>query len=279
MIDSSLVTGAGIVAALASDTGKKLVGPVAEQIGHALADVAGIYRYYQNQNLGKIFTKWAESRSDKPPLTEEEFKRIVPLLPLASVQCDDDLQARWAALLEYTSATTDGSAFPSFGQTLSELSPEEAKFLDRLFPSILQAASHPLSKGSPTEVPMLRQWLIHTYDSSIKEPMGISYAEAQRIAKNPTPEDSMNLKKIENANLIIQDFVRLGILLERHNVEPDAYIEIPHSIAGHQVDWSIAGKKIPSYASQNHLRSDYHLSPYGLSFIRAVSPKPSHEEK
>lgn len=102
-------------------------------------------------------------------ITVEEFKKVLPLLPLASVQSDDDLQARWAALLEHTA--TDGSALPSFGQTLSELSAEEAKFLDRLFSAILQAASHPLTRGIPTEVPISRHGLIHAYDSSIKEHM------------------------------------------------------------------------------------------------------------
>jgi hypothetical protein len=132
MDQTQLVATMAIVTATLTDAGKKLITPVAEQIGLALGDLAGIYHFYQNENLGKIFSKWGQSRKEKPPLTEEEIRKILPLIPLASVQSDDDLQSRWAALLEHT-ATSESGSLPSFGQTLSQLTSDEAKFIDRLF--------------------------------------------------------------------------------------------------------------------------------------------------
>src|ERR1022692_354602 len=126
MVDSNLMAGATIVTALLTEAGKKLVTPVAEQLGLALGDLAGIYRYYQNENLGKVFTKWAEARGEKPPLTQDDIRKVLPLLRLAADQSDDDLQARWAALLEHT-VTSETGSLPSFGQTLSQLTAEEAK--------------------------------------------------------------------------------------------------------------------------------------------------------
>jgi Abortive infection alpha len=121
--------------ALKSDAGKKLLAPLAEQLGIALGDLGNIYRFYQGECLEKIFTKWAASRGDKPALNQEEWRKVMPLLQLASVQGDEELQTRWAALLEHT-VTTNNGFLPSFGQTLAQLTSDEAKFLDRLFNAV-----------------------------------------------------------------------------------------------------------------------------------------------
>jgi hypothetical protein len=52
-----LVAATVIATATLTEAGKKLIAPVTEPIGLALGDLAGIYRFYQNENLGKIFTK------------------------------------------------------------------------------------------------------------------------------------------------------------------------------------------------------------------------------
>jgi hypothetical protein len=267
MDDSSMVGGAAIVVALLTEAGKKMVTPVSEQLGLALGDLAGIYRFYQNENLGKVFTRWAEWRGDKPPLSQEDIRKVLPLLRLAAEQSDGDLQVRWAALLEHT-VTSEG-ALPSFGQTLSQLTSEQAKFLDRLFALVTQPTGR-VSEYSPGRTPLEHTSLIAIYDPSINT--GVNPAERQ-IYKDILTEDQLeNFAKLDRAELIIQDLERLGIIVQEKTSEPDQYFEIPRAVGGYIVDSTIAGKRVPLHRDRPVVHSRFSLSPYGLSFIRAVSP-------
>ena len=108
---------------------KNLFSPITKEIGESLGDLGGIVRFYSHRNLEAIFTKWAESR--RTPIASKDFERVMQLLPLAASVTDEELQSRWATLLESAVVTKKGF-LPSFGRTLSELTPEEARFLDRL---------------------------------------------------------------------------------------------------------------------------------------------------
>lgn len=269
MDDSTLIAGGAIATALLTEAGKKLITPLAEQLGLALGDLGSIYRRYQHENLGKIFTKWAESERAGKGLDAEEFKRIMPLLPLAAQVSDDDLQDRWAALLE-SAAKGDEGFLPSFGQTLSQLTVEEAKFLDRLLEDVSKPKTYS-SQYSFLREPMDRSALIRIYDPSIEAWM--NPAERRMFQGRLTKEQVENFAKVDRADLIIQDLERVGILVQEQIAEPDAYITIPHSVAGHDVDSSVAGKKIPLHRSQTVIRSLYSLSPYGLTFLQSVTPR------
>ena len=63
-------------------------------------------------------------------------KTLVPLLELAGLEDpdDEDMQARWTALLANAAAgdAANGEVLPSFPQILSELTPVEAQMLDWL---------------------------------------------------------------------------------------------------------------------------------------------------
>lgn len=254
-IDPKLASGAAaVLAVLKSDLGKKLFGPVCDELGLALGDLAGIYRFYQIENLGKIFTKWARSRDNRPSLNQDDFRKILPLIQLASVQSDEELQTRWAALLENTVTTTDG-ILPSFGQTLSQLTSEEARFLDRLFAAVSQPRGH-VSKHRPGREPFEYVTLVKTYDPSIDA--GINPAERE-LFKNIMSEDQLrNYDKLTQAELVFQDLERLGIIAETQTAEPDRYL-------------TAGTAKIPVEGSQTVLRSEYSFTQYGVSFVRAVT--------
>lgn len=113
-----------------TELGQRMLGPAADEIGKSLATFGDIFRFYQNDNLGKIFAKWNTARQDKP-ISEDEFRKVLPLLQPASMQSDDELQERWAALLETTISGT-GDSVPSFAKTLSEINADEARFMSRL---------------------------------------------------------------------------------------------------------------------------------------------------
>jgi hypothetical protein len=108
---------------------KNLLSPVTKQIGQ---DIVEFYRLATADNFDKIRARFSRKRSGKPPLTAEGFNRIVPLLQSASVQSDEILQDRWANLTDSAIDEVDGY-MPSVGQTLSEISAEEAQYLDRLW--------------------------------------------------------------------------------------------------------------------------------------------------
>lgn len=64
------------------------------------------------------------------------LKTLAPLLDIGSLEdpADEEMIARWAALLANASAGTRGAeVLPSFPRILGELSPQEALILDRLY--------------------------------------------------------------------------------------------------------------------------------------------------
>ena len=66
------------------------------------------------------------------PLDSRGFKRVLPLLRDAAMQSDDELQETVGqSLLENVANDTKG-VLPSFGQTLSQITSAEARYLDRI---------------------------------------------------------------------------------------------------------------------------------------------------
>jgi len=212
---TDVLTGAAIVAAVVSEAGKKLVTPVAETLGLALSDLAGIYRFYQNQNLGKISQDGQKIGAINRRSRKRRFRKSYRYYRWRSVQSDEDLQQRWASLLEYTVASP-GDSLPSFGQTLSQLSPEEARFLDRL----MALVSEPKPQPEPDEFvpphpkpdtagrePVSRSALLNVFDPSIKSPYtGTWPARGTDMEHHVLRAESENRAKIDRAELLFQDF-------------------------------------------------------------------------
>ena len=169
---------------------KNLINPITQHLGEALGYIGDILRFYSHQNLAKVFTKWAEGERGGKSLEEEEFKRVMPLLPLAAQVSDDELQDRWATLLESAAQGKEGF-LPSFGQTLSQMTTEEARYLVRYF----KFASHP-NHGSPRNP--------DPADSHI----GFFYPEMEIWE---TLDRDTQQKMRDHTQLMIQDLERLGI--------------------------------------------------------------------
>jgi hypothetical protein len=250
----------GLLAFARSELGKRIFSPVADEVGKALSTYGEIYRFYQDKYLGSIFKKWGAQRQGKP-LVEEDLKKIMPLLQLASVQAEDELQDRWAALLENTVSQSNG-ILPSFGQTLSQITSEEARFLDRLYDTGIQPQVG-LSEYRAGMGPFSRVNLINIYDLSINT--GINPAEREFFKDHMTEEQIENYDRLGQAELVIQDLIRLGILTELQTGEVDPYIPSEDGIAP-------AG---PFYRSPVYMDTQYSLSHYGVAFVKAVRPLKS----
>jgi len=253
-----ILGGAGILGLVRSDLGKRVLSPLADEAGKALATYGEIYRFYQDEQLGKIFKKWGAQRKGKQ-LTEDDLKKIMPLLQLASVQSEDELQGRWAELLENTVSQTQG-VLPSFGETLSQITAEEARFLDRLYDVAIQPRVGLPEFGSGMG-PFSRVNLINIYDSSIQT--GINPAERETFKGQLTEEQLENYDRLGQAELVIQDLIRLGILSESQSGEVDPYIPSEDGIMP-------AG---PFGRSPVYMSPVYSLSHYGAAFVKAVRPR------
>jgi hypothetical protein len=174
---------------LSSEPVKELLGPVSHEVGAFLGDVANMFRFYATENIKKIARKWARNREEKQHpkgqvLDAEDFQRVMPLLTAASMASDDELQERWAALLE-SAASGEPNYLPSFGQTLSQTTAAEARFLDRLWASVSQPVAVLLN-----HLPEMRELneieLLAIYDPELQD--NLSPAERQYFADKLSAE-------------------------------------------------------------------------------------------
>jgi hypothetical protein len=97
-----------------SEISKNLLGPASNELGQLLGDITSAVRFYATDNLGRICKRWSEHRNGKG-LHPNEFRRVMPLFPTASLESNEDLQECWARLLEATATEQEG-VHPSFGQ-------------------------------------------------------------------------------------------------------------------------------------------------------------------
>jgi hypothetical protein len=240
---------------LDSEPVKNLFSPVTREVGEFLGTIAGLGRFYATRNLEKIFKEWAQSRRGERVLTSEEFEKILPLLPTASMVGDPELQKKWAVLMENT-ATQEGS-LPSFGQTLSQLTAEEARYLDDLW-NLVSRATDVVSLWKPGMSPLSYGTMVNAFDPTINT--GINTTEVQVLQF--TDEQKANYQRLNRAQLVIDDLVRLGIIIVEQIVEPDNYM-------------LVGGRKFPFERSRTVLKAQYSFGQYGASFMKAVTPKQS----
>jgi hypothetical protein len=138
---------------------------------------------------------------------------------------------------------------PSFASTLSVLTSEEVKFLDKLYDIGMKPPEY--NPYPPGIVPMSDESLIRAFDPSINP--GVHAVEVKLYGARMSAEQHANYKKLLHCRMVIEDLVGLKIIgvTEKHALVEDRVN------GGKDV-----GKSI-----------NYALSHYGVAFIRAVSPK------
>jgi hypothetical protein len=229
-------TAAALAKLLDSEVIKNLLLPVTQQIGLAAGDVGGIVRKFTTLNLLQVLTRWAEQRNNRP-LDPAEFAKAIPLLHAASLVSDEDLQKRWAALLE-SSVSEPKGVLPSFGQTLSQLTPDEARYLELIY---LVAATKDM-KGDGSVVVGSMDNMLEVYDPEFR----LSYGESSDEMASQLESRTNHLR------LLLADLERLGLLIcERMTEQKEHFILI----------------------KDVELQPSYAVSAYGVSFVKAVTPK------
>ena len=260
-LGKEVVTTGAATLALKTEAGQKLIAPLAEELGLALGQFGNIYGYYQKEMLGKIFTKWAEARNEKP-LSEDEFKRVMPLLRLAAEQTNEDLHSRWASLLENVATGADG-VLPSFGQTLSQLTPEEARYLDRIWEFVVSPSTYNSGKRQGREE-VSYSTLKDIYDPKLRAP---SPAEMRIYRDRMKPEQLAAFDEMTHFELMLHDLERLNLIGRQAEYLP-----------GRTKYREVAGEEIPIPSEDGGLIVKFALTQYGVNFILAVRSKPSLEE-
>jgi hypothetical protein len=259
-IDPTELAGEIVEKALDSEPVRNLLGPLTRNVGLILGQVSDIVRFYTEQNLVSIFTKWA-SRRKGAPLKSEGFKRVLPLLRDAAMQSDDELQERWASLLENVAHDAKG-VLPSFGQTLSQITSEEARYLDRIWECV--TAPDPYNSGKRQgRAELNHNKLIEIYNPKLRAP---SPAEMRVYGDKMSPEQLAAYEEMTNFELILHDLERLS-LLEK----------IVQYVPGKVSKYKIGSKVISIPSDRSGMTTKYALTQYGVNFILVVRPKPSED--
>ena len=177
----------------------KLAGPLAEEVGLTLGDKA---REYRTKNAIKIFQRvkrmLAEAGIDPSQIAPRLF---LPMVQAASLEDDESIQEKWAALFANVSASLESVA-PSYIEVLKELTPDEVRFLDRLYKHV--------SEVRTGLFPQTRMWVRRFTGGE-----GIDVGSVRTLGLRYVDNDPAQLETVfrdERFLVIIDDLVRLGIL-------------------------------------------------------------------
>jgi len=108
----------------------KLAAPAAEEIGKTLALTIVPYRTQLGLRMLHQTQRMIQGAGINP--NRVPLRLFLPILDHASVEDDEDMQSRWAALLA-NAATSPNSVHPSYIEVLRQLAPEDARLLDRFY--------------------------------------------------------------------------------------------------------------------------------------------------
>ena len=234
-----------------------LLGPITKDVGLALGDVGSIFRFYVHDNLTKVFRRWAEQRHGTP-IQPSDFKRVLALLQGASLQSNDELQERWAALLEST-VTDAGTVLPSFGYTLSQLTAHEARYLDDLWKSVISPPPIRPNPSGHEHFDYLH--MMRVFDPSLSRHI-TNHFQKTVLKHTLTQEQADAIEKQAKLDLMIQDFERLGIIGSNTDLKP-----------GRSQVLVFGSKRVAVPGENPTLEEHTSFTPYGIYFIQAVTPK------
>jgi hypothetical protein len=112
------------------DVVKRIAGPLADEIGESLALIARPYRIALSLKMfQKTQRMLKEAQLTAQPVPPRLF---LPMLDAASIENDEDLHTKWSALLANAASSPD-RVHPSFIEVLKQLTPHDARLLDKLY--------------------------------------------------------------------------------------------------------------------------------------------------
>jgi hypothetical protein len=106
----------------------RLTGPMSEELGLLFGDKVRAYRHSNVTTIVDAAVKGLEGTGK--PVDPVPPRLLLPILDAASLEANPPLQAMWSGLLASASQEKD-SMSPSFIETLKQLTPDEARLLQR----------------------------------------------------------------------------------------------------------------------------------------------------
>lgn len=210
-----LKIGADAVVKPFGDLLQKLAGPLAEEVGLTFGDAARVFRYKRALKLLEKVERTTRNSGFEP--TSVRPKLLLPILDHSSVEDDEGMHDRWAALL--SNAANPASViqvFPSFPEILSQLSPKEAILLD----AIQSHVDLNLAKHHPDK-PKSSNWAysvdVGTWKTLLQlyAQLGLSKCSAAvllNFSQNRTSPETTS--DYSNFRVALDNLIRLGVLRE-----------------------------------------------------------------
>lgn len=205
MADEDKIVKAGIEAALEpfADLIDKLAGPAAKEIGLTLKDHVRVFRLKRQIRL---FRRVKEMLSESGmEAVRIPFKLLLPMVENASIEEDNELQDRWAAMI--ANAALERDVHPSFPEILKQLSEREVLYLDACYE--FEESKRTLEKQKTIRGFKKRKRyneLDHIFYTRVAEGLGISVKDTNEAR---TKSDGIIGRSGFDANVI-----RLGLMLE-----------------------------------------------------------------
>lgn len=110
---------------------KEIINPAAHEVGNLLADEVKFFRFKRQVTILNKAKKYLEEKGVQPG--KVDLKTIFPILNEGSLEEDESMNDKWAALLaNAVDPEHKVTVQPSFPHILKELTPKEAFVLDRL---------------------------------------------------------------------------------------------------------------------------------------------------
>ncbi len=114
---------------------EQLVGPPIKEIGELLSDQVRLWRFKNQVNILLKAEKFLKDKEISP--RKVPIKMLVPLINNGSLEENEDMQLKWASLLaNAANPNYQYDIHSSYVEILKELSPLEAKLLDKMFDEI-----------------------------------------------------------------------------------------------------------------------------------------------
>jgi len=118
------------------DIVRRIAGPAATEVGLMWEDSLRAWRLRRAVRLWQEVKQFASGANLE--LNPVAPRLLFPILDAATLNEDEDLHERWTALL-VNAATPNKQVLPSFSEILKQLTPEEARFLDRAYDEVTLA--------------------------------------------------------------------------------------------------------------------------------------------
>lgn len=109
----------------------KLVAPGLEESGGLIKDTVAFWRFKNKVNLVLKAKAFLEDKGIDPRRVLP--KTVAPILEGGSLESEDGMRVRWAAMLANAADPSRHEVHPSFPHMLAELTPLEVRILDHAF--------------------------------------------------------------------------------------------------------------------------------------------------